>query len=140
MAKSKRVEDIRVGDCVEFTKKLTESDILHFEGAIGDPSCHCAAGDVGSGSAPLKGVACELLSAGLIYTAAGLLLPGDGRRYLSQTLHFRKPVFAGDTVTANVTVMDLHEMSNWVSLSTVCRNQRGDIVTEGEAIFMPHRD
>ena len=78
-----------------------------------------------------------MLGAGLIYTALGSLLPGHGMRYLNQTLYFRQPFFVGDTITVKVTVTDKHEISNWISLATVCRNQRGEIVIDGEATVMP---
>ncbi len=78
-----------------------------------------------------------MLCAGLISTVLSAFLPGSGMRYLSQTLHFRQPVLVGETVTARVNVTDKHEISNWLNVKTVCVNQKGDIVTDGEAIVMP---
>jgi acyl dehydratase len=60
-------------------------------------------------------------------------------RYLSQTLYFRQPVSVGDTIAVTATVTDKADMSNWVTLKKVCRNQRGEIVIEGEAAVMPPR-
>jgi acyl dehydratase len=82
----------------------------------------------------------EMLCAGLISTVLNGFLPGSGTRYLSQTLHFRQPVPVGETLTARVTVTDKHEMSNWLNVKTICLNQKGDTVTDGEAIVMPPTD
>jgi acyl dehydratase len=137
MKRGKRVEEIEVGDSAEFSRKLSENDVRQFEGAIGDPGCSCAAGGLSCELTPKKAAVCEMLGAGLIHTALGSLLPGYGMRYLNQTLYFRQPLLVGDTITVKVTVTDKHEMSNWISLATVCRNQRGEIVTDGEATVMP---
>jgi 3-hydroxybutyryl-CoA dehydratase len=129
MTRSTGIEEIHVGDSAEFSKRISEDDVRNFTGLTGDaayPSCKPA-------TVP------EMLGASLIATVLGAFLPGSGMRYLSQTLYFRQPLFVGDTITAKVTVTDKHEVSNWMSLTTVCRNQRGDIVTDGEATVMPPR-
>jgi len=137
MEEGKNIEKIHLGASAEFSKKLSEDDIRQFEGALGDPTCSRAKAAPSSGPSAKAGKACEMLSAGLICTVLESLLPGSGMRYLSQTLHFRQPVYVGDTITVHVTVTEMHEMSNWMSLSTVCRNQKGEIVTDGEAQVMP---
>ena len=137
MKKGKSVEEIQVGESAEFSKKISENDVSQFEGAIGDPTGSRFNDALAPGLSPKARTACEMLTAGLIYTVLGLLLPGHGMRYLSQTLYFRQPIFVGDTITAKVTVTDKHAASHWISLATVCRNQKGDIVTDGEAAVMP---
>lgn len=137
MKKGKSVEEIQVGDSAEFSKNISENEVRQFEGIIGDPGCSCAGESLAPDLTPKTERACEMLGAGLIYTVLGSLLPGRGMRYLNQTLYFRQPLFVGDTITVKVTVTDTHEISNWVSLATVCRNQRGEIVIDGEATVMP---
>ncbi len=56
--------------------------------------------------------------------------------YLSQTLRFRAPVFIGDTVSVKATVIRIREDKQIVTLETVCTNQNGEIVVEGEAAVM----
>jgi 3-hydroxybutyryl-CoA dehydratase len=129
MTNGRMIEEIHLDDAAEFSKRISEDDVRLFTGAT--------AGAAGTSLKP--SAVPDVICAGLISVVLGEFLPGPGMRYLSQTLHFRQPLFVGDTITAKVTVTDKHEMSNWVHLKTVCTNQKGDIVTEGEAIVMPPR-
>ncbi len=133
---SRRIEEIRIGDSVELSKRLTEDDIRRFADAVwgsieAPPAQRCKDAKFSKAQS-----ACEMLCAGLISAVLSMHLPGPGARTLSQILHFRQPLLAGDTFTASVPVTDKHDLSNWVSLSTVCRNQKGDIVIDGEAVLL----
>ena len=66
----------------------------------------------------------------------GMKLPGPGAIYLSQSLRFTRPVKIGDTITARVEVAEVMAAKKRVRLSTVCRNQRGETVLDGEAVVM----
>lgn len=77
-----------------------------------------------------------MLVAGIISAALGTVLPGPGAIYLSQTLKFAKPVYPGDTVTATVEVTAYREAKGIVTLRTVCRNQVGEAVLDGEAVLL----
>ena len=78
------------------------------------------------------------LSASFISTVLGTRLPGPGCIYLSQTLKFRAPVKAGDTVTARVTIREVDEARKRVVLDTTCIV--GDtVVIDGEALLMVSR-
>jgi len=127
MTKGRNIEEIQIGDEAEYSRKISEDDVRHFIGATG----------VAAGTSPGLATVPEMLCSSLISIVLSTSLPGSGTRYLSQILHFRQPVHVGDTVTARVTVTDKHEISNWIHVKTVCVNQKGDIVTDGEAIVMP---
>jgi 3-hydroxybutyryl-CoA dehydratase len=124
MTRGRSIEEIHIGDEAEFSKSISEDDVRNFTGVTADTLRKPA-------TVP------EMLCASLISTVLCTFLPGSGTRYLSQTLHFRQTVLVGDTIRARVTVTDKHEISNWLNLKTVCENQKGDIVTDGEAIVMP---
>jgi 3-hydroxybutyryl-CoA dehydratase len=127
MTRGRSIEEIHIGDEAEYSKKISEDDVRNFTGVTGDAA----------GTSRKPATVPDMLCACLISTVLGASLPGSGTRYLSQTLHFRQPVFVGDTITAKVTVTDKHEISNWLNLKTVCVNQKREIVTDGEAIVMP---
>jgi 3-hydroxybutyryl-CoA dehydratase len=76
-----------------------------------------------------------MLSVGFISAAIGTRLPGPGSIYLSQSLKFRAPVRAGDTVTARVTVSEIVPERKRVVLQTVC-SVRDTVVIEGEAVVL----
>ena len=81
-------------------------------------------------------IAHGLLSAGFISACMGTRLPGPGTIYLSQSLKFTRPVRIGDTVTARVEVLEWNEGKRRARLATTCRNQRNEVVIEGEALVM----
>lgn len=81
-------------------------------------------------------IAHGMLTAGLISGVLGMQLPGPGTIYLSQELKFTAPVKFGDTIKAEVEVVEIIK-EKIVKLKTTCTNQEGTIVLEGHATVMP---
>ena len=127
-------DDLAVGQTAEFSKTVTEEDIRHFADATGDlnpvhlDEAHASRTRFGGR------IAHGLLSAGFISACIAMRLPGPGSIYLSQSLRFLRPVRIGDTVTARVGVAELVPAKRRVRLTTQCRNQRGELVIDGEAM------
>uniref|UniRef100_UPI0026D6D3EA bifunctional enoyl-CoA hydratase/phosphate acetyltransferase n=1 Tax=Piscirickettsia salmonis TaxID=1238 RepID=UPI0026D6D3EA len=69
----------------------------------------------------------------LISMVLGTHLPGPGTIYLSQDLRFLKPIKLGDTVTISLTVIEKITKHRHVIFECICKNQLGDILTEGHA-------
>ena len=130
-----KLEEITVGKTAQFAKTITEADVTLFAGVTGDFNpVHINA--VAAGKTRFGGrIAHGMLSAGLISAAIANRLPGPGSIYLGQTLKFTLPVRIGDTVTATITVSELLTKRR-VKLLTVCTNQNGEMVLEGEATVM----
>jgi len=78
-----------------------------------------------------------MLTSSFISSVIGNLLPGPGVIYLSRELKFVKLVYIGDTVTANVTVVEKVEEMNRISLSTQVFNQRNEPVIIRKDWVMP---
>jgi acyl dehydratase len=74
--------------------------------------------------------------ASLIGGVLGSKLPGNGSIYVSQNTKFLKPVFVGDTVTANVEIKDIREDKPVITLRTWVVNEAGDCVIDGEAVIL----
>ena len=55
-------------------------------------------------------------------------LPGEGSIYVSQSLRFIGPVYAGDTITATLTVTKIREDKPIITLEGVAKNQKGETV------------
>lgn len=132
------LEDLSAGMTNIYAKTVTEADIVMFAGISGDTNpvhldAHFAR------QTPFKGrIAHGMLSASFISTVLGTRLPGPGCIYLSQTLKFRAPVKAGDTVTARVIIKDVDQKSKRITLETVCTVDE-KVVIDGEAILMVSR-
>jgi len=91
-----------------------------------------------AGELLFRGRICHgMLSAGLVSATLANKLPGIGTIYLGQNLKFTAPVRIGDTVRAEVEVIDLNVEKNLAKLRTTCTTQNGTVVIEGEATVMP---
>lgn len=139
MMEGRRLQDMTVGETAAFTKTVSEADVYGFAGITGDfnpmhvNAVHAAA------SRFERRIAHGVLSAGLISAVLGMQLPGAGAIYVSQSLRFLAPVYLGDTITAEVEVVELIPERNRVRLATRCRNQDGVIVAEGESVLLPRK-
>ncbi len=131
-----RVKMIKIGDTASLSKKFTDEDVRAFAQISGDHNpVHLD--DAFAATTPFKKrIAHGMLTAGLISAILGTELPGEGSIYLGQTLNFKAPVYLNDEITATVTVIKLHERKPIVTLATVCANQAGVVVLEGEATVM----
>jgi 3-hydroxybutyryl-CoA dehydratase len=81
-------------------------------------------------------IAHGMIAAGLISATLANDLPGPGTVYLSQTLQFKAPVYPGDTITTTIEVKKIRPDKPIATLSTVCNNQEGTVVLEGEAVVL----
>jgi 3-hydroxybutyryl-CoA dehydratase len=126
-------EDLRVGMSAMFAKTITEADIVLFAAVSGDNNA-IHINEEFAASTRFKGrIAHGMLSASVISAAIANKMPGPGAIYVSQSLRFKAPVRAHDTVRATVTVMEMIPGRFRVLLSTVC-TVGGLVVIEGEAL------
>ena len=132
-------EDLRVGQTAVVARTLTEADIVLFAGISGDTNPVHINEEFASETMFSGRIAHGMLTASLISTVIGTRLPGPGAIYLSQTLRFRAPVRAGDTIRARATVTGLFPEKRRAALATTV-SVGGKIVLEGEAtVIVPQR-
>lgn len=133
------IEDLSVGMTAAFAKTVTEADIVLFAGISGDTNPVHLNEEYASTTMFQGRIAHGMLSAGFISALLGTRLPGPGCIYMSQSLKFKAPVRAGDTVVARGTITDVVAAKRRVTVQTVCTV--GDtVVLEGEALLMvPNR-
>ncbi len=132
----------QVGDRASFTKTISEADVVLFAGVSGDTNPLHLDAEYARKTRFGARIAHGILTAGLISTVIGTRLPGTGAVYLAQSLKFLKPVYLGDTVTATAYVRQVRDRDDGgqvLTLETICVNQRGERVLEGEAkvLFQP---
>ena len=73
------------------------------------------------------------LTTGLLHALVAMDMPGPGTVFLSQNWKFTAPVFIGDTITAEATVLKIHETKPVCQLGVKITRQDGETVLEGEA-------
>lgn len=128
-------EDLTVGRTDEYSKTVTESDILVFAGVSGDTNPVHLNHEFASETMFEGCIAHGMLTASFISTVIGTKLPGPGCIYVAQSLKFKAPVKAGDTVTARVTITELVPEKRFAVMKTQCI-VRDKVVLDGEATIM----
>ena len=135
----KTYSQIHVGDKASFEKTVSETDVYMYAGITGDLNPAHINEEAMKNSKFGGRIAHGMLTAGFISAVLGMQLPGPGTIYLSQQLSFKAPVRIGDTVKAEVVVVEKMEKGK-VRLSTNCYLQDGTMVIEGEALALAPRD
>jgi 3-hydroxybutyryl-CoA dehydratase len=55
-----------------------------------------------------------------------------GHVYAQQNIRFKKPVYVGDTITAEASIIEKLEDKHMLRIATRCCNQKGEVVLDGE--------
>lgn len=123
---------MKVGDVVAWERTFTDEDVREFAKFTGDEGEHHLQPDAAG----------RLMVHGLLTATLPTKIGGDinfiARR---MTFEFLRPVFSGDTVRCEVTILELNEKAQHTELksSLVCRNQHGREVLTGEAAGVVRR-
>ena len=127
---------IKIGDSASLSKTFTANDVQNFADISGDRNPLHIDAEYASKTQFKQRLVHGMLTAGLISAVLGMQLPGPGSVYIHQDLNFRKPVFIDDTITATVTIKKLRAGKPIITLGTVCTNQDGTVVLDGEATLI----
>ncbi len=121
------------GDTESISKQITEEDVQTYSSLSLDTNPVHLDSEYASHTRFGRRIAHGLYVAGLISAVIGTKIPGPGAIYTGQTLRFVRPVYLGDTVTATATISKYDRERGRMTLQTVCKNQGGEAVLEGEA-------
>jgi 3-hydroxybutyryl-CoA dehydratase len=133
----KTLQELRIGERAEFTKTISESDVYLYAGVTGDLNPAHINEEYAKKTFFKTRIVHGMLLGGLISAVLGNKLPGPGTIYLSQHLDFLAPVRIGDTITASIEVSEIMETEKRARLKTICVNQDGLKVLDGEALVSP---
>ena len=129
------IEDMAVGMTRHLEKTVTDRDIELFAEVSTDRNpVHLD--EAYAEASMFKGrIAHGMLTAALISAVIGERLPGHGTVYLRQNMAFLAPVRPGDTVRAEVEVMNVDPRKRRVTLATRCLVGE-TLVLRGEALVL----
>lgn len=130
------IESLIIGQSVEVPTVVTAHMVELFAEATGDRNPVHLDEEFAAKTKFGGRIAHGMLTAGFVSAAIASKLPGPGSIYMGQTLRFTRPVRLGDTVTVKLEVIEIVAEKKRVRLSTVCTNQNGETVMEGEATVM----
>jgi len=129
-------EEIEIGETASVTKMISETDIVNFAGIIGDFNPLHVNPEYAKTTMFGERIAHGMLTAAFISTLIGCCLPGVNGLYLSQEVKFVRPVKIGDTITVLGTVIEKNDVKRRVTIQTVIKNQREEVVVDGKAVVM----
>ena len=130
------MREFHPGQRASVTKTISETDVYTFAGITGDFNPLHVDQEFARRSRFGERIAHGMLTAGLISAVLGMKLPGPGGIFLGQSLKFLKPVRFGDTITAEAEVVSYRSEKRVLTLKTVCTNQNGEQVVEGESVLL----
>ncbi len=128
---SARIEDFEPGQHLTLQKTFSEDDVRRFIEITGDRNpLHVDeefAAATRFGGRVLQG----MLTASMFSAMVGMVLPGTGAIYRSQTLTFLRPVRIGETVTAHFVVRAVDRTKHRLTIDSWIENEAGEKVIEG---------
>ncbi len=127
---------IKVGDTFEVSKQVTDELIRQFADLSGDYNQIHLDEDFAAETRFGKRIGHGLLTASFISALLGTAMSVKKIVYLGQTLSFKAPAFIDDIVTAQGKVLSIRADKPIITVETICRNQDGTILIEGEAVLM----
>ena len=128
-------EELEEGMSHAYGRTVTDADVVLFSGISGDMNPIHMNHEFASETVFEGRIVHGMLTASFISTVIGTKLPGPGCIYVNQSLRFKAPVKAGDTVTARATITKLVPDRQFVELETVC-SVGGTVVIQGVATVM----
>lgn len=133
-------DELETGLSYSLTRTVTQDDIVLYAAVSHDTNPAHLDAEYAAGTMFKAPIAHGMFTAALISAVLGTRFPGVGTIYLGQDLQFRRPVYAGDTLTATLTVTARDEAKKRVELETVVVNQNGEKIVVGKANVMPPQE
>jgi acyl dehydratase len=125
---------MQVGDTAQRSRAVTQRDIELFTELTGDRNPLHYDADAAAASRFGGIIVQGGITSGLLNAVVAEDLPGPGSVFLHVDWSFRAPVRPGDTITAEVEVLELREDKPISTLRTTISNQDGVVVLEGTAL------
>src|SRR5215468_2890092 len=117
---------MNIGDRLSWRRTFTEEDIELFARLSGDQGEHHLVPDAQG----------RLMAHGLLTATLPTKIGGD-LNFIARELCFQflRPVFAGDTITCDVTITEWQVEERFIRMASTysCRNQHGKEVMNGQA-------
>ena len=127
----KAIDDFVPGQQASFTKTFTDDDVRRFVAITGDVNPLHVDDEFAAGTRFGGRVLHGMLTASLFSTMVGMLIPGTGAIYRSQTLTFLRPVHVGETVTAHFVIRGVDRAKHRLTIDAWIENANGERVVEG---------
>jgi phosphotransacetylase/acyl dehydratase len=131
-------DELQRGDTASLVRTLMNKDIELFAIMSGDVNPAHVDEAFAKSDVFHKVVAHGMWGGALFSTVLGTQLPGPGTIYVDQSLHFRRPIGLGDTITVSVRVVSKNEQTKRVVFDCRAVNEHGlDVITGTAEVIAP---
>ncbi|MBN2407075.1 MAG: MaoC family dehydratase [Elusimicrobia bacterium] len=137
MHQSKSFNELAVGDREAITVEITEEMVNAFAMATGDYNPLHVDAEYAAKSRFGRKIVHGVLLPGIISGILGTRLPGLGTVAREMDAKFSRPVFVGETVTAEVELIEKKEKLNMCIFRYGITNKDGKTVVKGKAVVLP---
>jgi acyl dehydratase len=126
-------EEISIGKTFKLSHTVTLEDVMSFAKLTGDYNPLHVDSSFAERTTFGKQVVHGMLTASFVSTIIGMLIPGPGSLWLSQTIQFSKPTFIGDDITVIAKVKAKSNSTRTISLEINIFNQNKEKLISGES-------
>lgn len=137
MEQGHTIDQLNIGDNAKKIRTFTDEDVQDFARLSGDRNPLHLDEEFASQTCFKHRVVHGHLVSSMFSDILGNILPGLGTIYLKQNMTYIKPVYLGDTITAQVTIIEKNLEKNRVICETNSYNQKGELVVVGQAVVLP---
>ena len=113
-----KLDNLQIGQKVEFTEVISESMVEEFAKLSGDYNPHHIDESYAKKTRFKKRICHGMLLASFFSKLTGMYLPGKGSLYLSQSLNFIAPAFIDDEVTVEGEIVKISHSTGIVTVKT----------------------
>ena len=125
---SGKLEDVKVGTTLFFTKTVSESDVYLFAGITGDLSPNHVDAEYMRQGRYGERIAHGALMVGFMSAASSRMRIGRTVSLGYDRVRFVAPVKFGDTITTQYTITEIDLAKKRLYNQVTCTNQRGEVV------------
>jgi len=127
---------LKQGDQFTHEFSFSKEDVFQFAEVSGDKNPIHLDDEYASKTVFKRRVVHGFLGASIFSKVFGMLFPGEGTIYLSQTLKFIAPMFEDEIYTAKFTVLEVIPEKHRAKIETLILDKEGKSITSGEATVM----
>jgi acyl dehydratase len=127
---------LKQGDQFTHEFSFSKEDVFQFAEVSGDKNPIHLDDEYASKTVFKRRVVHGFLGASIFSKVFGMLFPGEGTIYLSQTLKFMAPMFEDEIYTAKFTVLEVIPEKHRAKIETLILDKEGKSITSGEATVM----
>jgi 3-hydroxybutyryl-CoA dehydratase len=134
----KTIEELRVGERIEKKYSISDEDIKSFANISEDFNPIHFDENYAKGTIFGRRIAHGMISLSKFSGIFGMDMPGLGTLWVSQYVHFHKPVFIGEPYTAVAEIISIDRRR--VTIATWVEDAQGTRVLSGEGTVIPISD